>query len=105
MRIGRLRERVILAEPLEVRDSDGGVRTTYGEVASVWAAKRDVRGREYTAGREVHSTSQAEFTIRSRSDVELKWRVIHGSRSYDITSVADLGGRRAYLELSCVEVK
>lgn len=101
MRAGPLDRRVTLQRPTEVQDAAGAVTLTWADEATVWAGRRDIRAREYVAADTTLADTEAVFTIRWRSDVMPRWRLLEGARIYDITGTAELG-RRDGLELRCV---
>ena len=105
IRSGRLRHRVALQQPTTTRNSTGEPIVTWTTVATVWAEVLDLRGREYIASQEAHSEVGTKITIRYRSDLDLTWRAVFGTRLFDIQQIADLKGHNAILELMCREIR
>lgn len=104
MLAGPLDRRVTLQQPVQgARTAAGDASITYADVATVWASKRDMRGREMVAGGAQISEVDTLITIRWRDDVRPAWRVLLEGRTYDIEYPAEIG-RRDGLELRCVAV-
>lgn len=104
MLAGPLDRRVTLQQPVRgTRSAAGDTPITYSTVATVWASKRDIRGREALAGGAPLAEVETMISIRYRSDIRPSWRVVLDGRNYDIVAIAELG-RRDGLELRCVAV-
>ena len=100
-RAGRLNMRVTLQRPAVGIDARGQASDSFDEVATVWAAVEDLRGREYFAAAQVQATTDTRITIRHRTDVDATWRITHRGRAYGIVSIIDPMARRETLELMC----
>lgn len=76
----------------------GEENSTWQEVATVWAARRDVRGEEFLAqfGRQAEVT--CTFKLRYRAGITPQMRVVDGGETYEIQHIARLGRKEA-LEL------
>jgi SPP1 family predicted phage head-tail adaptor len=92
----RLDRRVTIQSRALAPDAQGQQIETWSEVATVWASKRDLRGREYTTNAEVSTT----FEIRYRADVTVLNRLVCEGITYDIQQVSEIG-RRVGLQLIC----
>lgn len=101
MMAGPLYRRAVLQSASSTQGSAGDAVVSYTTVATVWASKRDTRGREFLAAGTTMAEIETLITIRYRSDVRPRWRVQMDSRNYDIEGVAEIG-RRDGLELRCV---
>ena len=97
MRAGMLRHRVVIEQVTEAQNDYGEPVETWAELATVWARKEDLSGRELFAAQQVQSTVTTRFTIRYRSDVQAKQRLSHAGTVYNIESVQDPDGRRCFL--------
>jgi SPP1 family predicted phage head-tail adaptor len=100
---GRMDRRAALQQPGVTRSASGDAPVAYTTVATVWAEKRDVRGREVLAGGATLAEMETTILIRWRGDIRPSWRVVLEGRNYDIMGMAELG-RRDGLELRCVVV-
>lgn len=98
MRAGELDRRITLKEPVRTTDTAGGIVTTYTDVATVSAKKRDVSGREKFRAEQVNAELTTRFTIRYRSDIQNDWRIVFKSKDYDILVIRETE-RNAVLEI------
>lgn len=98
MRSGRLDRRIILKQYGETKDAVGGITESYTDVATVWAEKLDLRGRDFFATAQINSDITTKFRIRYRADINNSWRISVDGKDYDLTSVAEIG-RREGLEI------
>ncbi|CAN5208613.1 hypothetical protein BH10PSE7_BH10PSE7_03660 [soil metagenome] len=94
---------MIIEAPAGAADGAGGWAPAWSEVATVWGAIEALPGREVTAGDATAGEARFRITIRHRGDVTAAHRLREGTRVFDITSVADPGGRRRYLDCLCTE--
>lgn len=101
MLAGPLDRRATLQRPVLSRGAAGEALTAWQTVATVWASKRDVRGREFLAAGMTQAEMETTIVIRYRDDVAPTWRVVLDGRTYDIQGSAELG-RRDGLELRCI---
>jgi SPP1 family predicted phage head-tail adaptor len=79
-------------------DDFGAPTETLADVATVWAEKRDLRGREFYQANADNAEIETVFRIRWRADVSPLNRIAYAGRDYDIVSVAEIG-RRDGLEI------
>lgn len=101
---GRLDKRVTLQSATTARDGHGQPLETWSDIATVWAAIDPIRGREYFAAQQFAAETTHKVTIRHRSGISPKNRVLFGSRVFRIESVINPHERGERLELMCVEV-
>jgi SPP1 family predicted phage head-tail adaptor len=106
MRAGTLRHRITIQEkPTPTpRNAHGEEVFTWSDVATVWAAKVDISGREFMEARREGVQISTRFVIRYRSGLKETMRVTHDSRTYEIRAVLDPEGRRRELHLLCEEI-
>lgn len=113
MRPGRLLHRVTIERPIERQDATGAVIVDrWEEVATVWAEIRPVRANEAFLGAQVQGEVDTVVTIRFRSGITEKMRVLHTTEkagSPQVVFVYDIAGppvhiaeRRRELQLFCV---
>lgn len=102
MRAGRLRHRVTLQQPVQVRNADGTQARDWLDVGTAWAAVEPLRGREFLESGQQHADLTHRVVMRHRP-VEATWRVVHGGHVLNIESVVDKEHRGVELELMCKE--
>ncbi len=99
---GALDRRLLIEQNTGGVSSAGAPLETWATLATVWAGKRDISGREvFAAGQDMAEIASTRFIIRHRSDVTAAMRVTVDGVVYDITHIAEIG-RREGLELLCV---
>jgi SPP1 family predicted phage head-tail adaptor len=104
MRAGTLRNRVILQRPIEIRGADyADSQRTWQDVATVSAAVEPLSAREFFQNLEVQGELSARIRIRYMAGVSAKWRVLFGSRIFEIQGVINPGEMNVELELLCAE--
>lgn len=86
-RIGKMRERIVLQSKSVTRNSLGEEVVTWGEVATVWADCKPIRGREYFDAAQIQQTTDLRVIIRTRDDVTPDMRLVWNTQPYDITAV------------------
>ena len=104
MPAGRLRHRVQLQQATEARDAHGQAVKTWTNQATVWAGVEPLRGQEGIVARQVAARANVRIVIRSRIDIDTDWRVVFGTRTYeieDITNVRYVSAVSSYQELWC----
>lgn len=105
MRIGDLRQRVTIQTMTQGSDSSGGTtRTPSTLVSNLPASVLPLAGQEAVAAAQQRSELRTRVTIRYRDDVSVKDRIVFGTRTLEIGSIADPDGRRWQLDLICAEV-
>lgn len=101
MQAGKLDRLVSLEHRTLTRNASGENVASYAEFASVWAGKRDLRGREFFDAQQINAELQATWQIRWRSDVGTTDRLVDDNGAvFDIVHIAEIG-RRAGLDLYC----
>lgn len=84
---GKLRHWVQLQAPFQVQDDSGDIINTWITQREVWAAIEPISGKEFIASAATQVQIVARITIRYASDVIATWRVLHGTKPYDIQGV------------------
>lgn len=92
MKAGRLDQRIQIETPSSEADGLGQTARTWLLLDEVWAAVREVAGREFLAG-DARAEEKATFTIRWRDDFDSTARVQWGGRTWRIDSTT--GTRRS----------
>jgi SPP1 family predicted phage head-tail adaptor len=92
MKMSQMDRRITIQQATETRDDHAGVTHTWADVATVWARldhPQTSNDEAQEAGKQtVHR--RTEFTIRYRSDVTEKMRVVYNSENYDILTVQEI---------------
>lgn len=108
MRAGKLRHRITIQTNAPTQDGIGYPVESWSAITNgeMYANVVPLRGREYMEAKALQDEHTAVVTIRYRDDVAITplLRVLHGSVTYDVMSVVDVGGRQRMLELMCREV-
>lgn len=100
MRAGQLDQRVTVERQQGGFDELGQpLPDTWAPVFTAWAEVSPLVGREYLAAAALVSEVTAKIRLRYRPGVTSADRVIHGTTTYGVTSVADVrsGGRELVL--------
>lgn len=108
MRIGSLRHRVTIQSPKESRDDFGGARAEWFDVATVWAKVEPLGGTEVAELKKtgaLYAEATHKVTVRYRSDVTEKMRIVKGDRVFDIASIVNTDERNRELVMMCGEPK
>lgn len=98
MEAGKLDRRITIEAPQTTRDEYGQALVQFVPLATCWAEKRDLTGRELLAAKQVVASAQTKFRIRYRTDFDTTARIVYGDRVYDIEHIAEIG-RREGLEI------
>jgi SPP1 family predicted phage head-tail adaptor len=103
MNAGTLRHRVTLQRRTVTRDSYGGETVTWADVATVWARRNAIGGREYYGAGQTLAESTSTYDMRYRRDVVPAMRLVHGLNVLDILVVIP-DAKNAMLTVGCREV-
>jgi len=104
-----LRYRIKIAEPTYGPGDYGDLVLKPPEewniVATVWAAYRDLSGREFFAARQTNAELTGEFKIRYRAGIKSSHKIIWGERVFDLDGPPrDIDGKRQWLYINVKEV-
>ena len=97
---GNLRQRVTIQSPTSASDGAGGSVTTWTNGATVWAEVLPVNGGEAFKAGLASATQFYKVTIRFRTDVTPRNRLMWNGIPLNIRTCADLDGRREALLMS-----
>lgn len=103
MNIGTLRHKILFQSRTISRDTFGAETVTWRTEKTVWASVEPISGREYFLAQQVQSEVTHVIKIRYYDGVRTDWRVIFGSRIFDIKSVINLKERNNQMALMCRE--
>jgi SPP1 family predicted phage head-tail adaptor len=102
MRIGSLRDRLTLEQPVRTPDGGGGASITWQAVTDLWAHVRPISGDERLRHDQIAGRLTHRVSIRHRPGVVPAMRFRQGARIYEIVAVLD-GPRRTHLKCLCEE--
>lgn len=97
IRIGDLRQRIVIERPDRVGDGGGGAIENWVELSTVWARLRPLTGSERTEFDAIAGSITHEAVMRYRGDLGPDLRMRIGARLFDIKAVFDIGERRRFL--------
>lgn len=98
-----MHDRVTLQDEVPAKGDLGGEQMAWVDEATVWAAVDPLRGKEFFAAQQVNSEVSHQVTIRYRTGVTPKKRLLWDGRVLEITAVLPSKERRRYLHLMCVD--
>ena len=102
--IGRMRERVTIKSPTEVRSRSGETTLNWdATLATVWASVEGLSSRDILQAQQANVVATHRIRIRHRDDVTHTHRIIWRNRTMEIASVTDRSGRET-LELLAREL-
>lgn len=100
---GDLRHLVQIQSRSTTQDTIGQEVTAWTTVATPFAKIEPALGQETLAGAAVTAAVTHTLTIRYRTGITARMRVLYGTRVFEIVSVIDVEERHFWLELTCVE--
>lgn len=103
MRTGKLRHSITIQQLSHTPDSYNDVQQTWQTLGATRAEITPISGRQYF---EMHAQNIAvdhKVTLRYRSGIDPKMRVLWGSKVLEIVDVIDLNGLHKELQLMCVD--
>ena len=105
MRAGRLRHRIYLQSKSVIRDAFGSEVITYVSETPrpVSAGIEPVTVREYFGSQQPKGEVTHKVVIRYYKGVQLDWRVLWGTRQFNIVSIINVDERNKEMVLLCKE--
>lgn len=100
---GQLRTRMVLEDPVETPDGQGGFALTWTERATVWAALEPAGGRAELYADRAATLSTHRIWLRYRDDVRPGQRLRRDARPYRIDQAEDADGTHRYLIVRATE--
>lgn len=101
---GQLRTQMVLEDPVETPDGQGGFSVTWTERAIVWAALEPAGGRAELFADRAAVLSTHRIWLRHREDVRPGQRLRRDTRTYRIDQAEDADGTRRYLTVRATEM-
>lgn len=102
-RIGAMRHRVTIEEPVRTGDAGGGAEISWQPVVTAWAEIQPKTGREIFESDQLGGRVTHDVRLRFRAGITPKMRVFHAGRLFDIRSVANVREGREWLICACEE--
>jgi len=103
MKAGKLNRKVTIEVQVKKTSADGGEASSWGPVATVWAALEPLRGREYHEAGGSQSEVDIRIRIRHRKGIKPAMRVVCKNRVFDIQSVIDIRDQHREIHMMCKE--
>ena len=103
MDIGRLNCRISIQARSSTQDAAGQEVETWTTFVTVWASRRDVRGRERFTGEQRYAARSGVYQIRFMAGVHEEMRIVDNGITYRIIGIAD-NARQGWLELTVESV-
>jgi SPP1 family predicted phage head-tail adaptor len=91
--IGKMRERVTIQSPSEVRGRSGQTTLEWSDTAIVWASVEGLSSRDILQAQQANVIATHRIRIRHRADVTHTHRLVWRNRTMEIASVTDRMGR------------
>jgi SPP1 family predicted phage head-tail adaptor len=101
--IGNLDRRIVLKDYTTSQNDYGELEQTWTTTATTWAWVRFGAGNERMIANKETVVGDCIFTIRYRTGVTERTKVVFDSTDYDIQHIAQIG-RRKYLELTARKI-
>jgi SPP1 family predicted phage head-tail adaptor len=109
-KIGRLDKRVSIQRRSSTKDSYGQEIDSWTTIAQVWAQVKPLGGKERMRNAAMVVESILTHTVTVRYSATLMppleadaWRILYGSRIFNITSSRDVEEDRRFIEFDCTE--
>lgn len=96
---GELDQKITIQRESLTSDGMGGSTVSVSTLASVWAKVIARSGREREYADRVNAEGAYTFVIRWRGDVLESDRITWRGEDYNIRAIAQVGGRKLYLEI------
>ena len=100
--IGGLNRRLVLQEPVENADDEGGVTRSYQTVTTLWAQVRPLGAGTDVAAGSLGAALRTAIVVRARDDVTTRHRFVDGAHVYRVIA-ARLSADRRFLEIEAQE--
>lgn len=108
-----LKHKIKIMNPTYASNEDFGGQilkqvSEWEEIWPLFAAYRDLSGREYFEAKKTNSELTGEFKVRYRADLTgLKatpYKIVWGERIFNITAVRDIDGDKMWLYINVEEI-
>lgn len=95
---GQLKTRLVLQQPVETPDDQGGVLRTWSTFATVWAQVTPLSARNSVEADSDGATQNYRIVMRGNFSLTLQHRLVDGTRIYTINAIRERDDRR-FLEI------
>lgn len=92
LRIGPLRQRVIIERATTSQDDYGQAIASWATVATRWGSLRALRGTEAVNGEQLAAETVHEIVLRGGVEVRAADRLVIGGRAFGVVEVCDPDG-------------
>ncbi len=102
VKAGQLDQRITLQSYTLADDGAGGNVKTWADLSStpnVWARVEARGGREAFSSDRIEATGRYVFTIRNRTDIDERMRVVWGGENYNLRAIFREGSRAMYVKM------
>lgn len=103
MRAGTLDRRITIQRATVTQDAAGQETEAWQTFATVWARRRDMRGRERWTGEQRYAARAAIYDLRFVPGVHEEMRIVDNGITYRIIGLAD-NARQGWLEISAESI-
>jgi len=98
-----LKYKIIIEQPTETTDSQGGFTTTWATLHTIWAAINPVKNWENAISLQNETRTTHKITIRYVSGLTNKMRVNFGGRYFNINSILNPEEANIRLDIMATE--
>lgn len=91
---GQLKTRLVIQQPVETPDDQGGVVRTWTTFATVWAQVKPLAARRDVEADADGATQSYRIVLRSHLSLTLQHRFSDGTRIFRIVAIRDRDDRR-----------
>lgn len=103
MEAGQLRHRVRLEHYTQTANAVGDPVKSWAAVTEIWARVEPLSGRELEWAQQQHAQAAIRVTMRYRAGLDPTYRVLFGTRTFEVLAVLNPDERNEQLELACRE--
>lgn len=103
MKSGELRHRINLQSKTATRDSFGAETIAWKTERTIWASIKPLSGSEYFLAQQVQADVTHQIRIRYFEGIRPDWRIVFGTRIFDIKSNINLDERNNEMILMAKE--
>jgi SPP1 family predicted phage head-tail adaptor len=103
MQAGKLPHHVSIQAATIAQNDHGEPISTWARVGKRWAEITPLAGNELAIGDQVNARQTHKIRIRNYTGLTVKHRILHGTRTFDINSIANTSERNKEMILMCTE--
>lgn len=101
---GMLDRRITIESRVVTQSATGAAVETWSTFATIWASKRDLKGREYFEARQDQAEVTTEFTMHWLMGLTREMRIQYDGLIYDIQHIAEIHRRTGLRVLARAQV-